>query len=70
MDTGAPGSGGYAKHAALLREGIVIRRLGIRQLRTAVSVAAALGFALQICPVVRCQDAPPPSLGDVAPKYR
>jgi hypothetical protein len=44
-------------------------------MRFAISVAVVLAIALQICPVVRSQDpppqqAPPPSLGEVARKNR
>ncbi len=44
--------------------------------RFAIGIAMVLALALEICPVVRSQDpppqqsAPPPSLGDVARKYR
>lgn len=38
-------------------------------MRFVVGVAAMLMVGLQICPVVRSQD-PPPTLGDVARKYR
>lgn len=61
--------------APLAQEGIVIRRhfIGVR---FSLGIAAALLVALQICPVARSQDpppaqtAPPPSLGDLARKYR
>jgi hypothetical protein len=57
------------------QEGIVIRRHFIA-MRFSIGIAAALLVALQICPVARSQDppptqtAPPPSLGDLARKYR
>jgi hypothetical protein len=53
----------------------VIRRHLIA-FRFSIGIAAALLAALQICPVARSQDppptqtAPPPSLGDLARKYR
>jgi hypothetical protein len=61
--------------APFAQEGIVIRRHFI-QARFAVGIAAVLLGSLQICPVARSQDppptqtAPPPSLGDLARKYR
>jgi hypothetical protein len=64
-----------ANFAPVNQEGIVIRRhfIGVR---FSIGIAAALLVALQICPVARSQDppptqtAPPPSLGDLARKYR
>jgi hypothetical protein len=67
--------------APFAQEGIVIRRhfIGVR---FSLGIAAALLVAAQICPVARSQDppptqattqsqtAPPPSLGDLARKYR
>jgi hypothetical protein len=54
-------------------EGIVIRR-HFTVVRFAIGVALVLAVALEICPVVRSQDAPPqtppPSLGDIARKNR
>ena len=66
---------------ALRMEGIVIRRhLSTPRtgLRFAVSIAALLVIGLPICPAARSQEqtppptqtTPPPSLGDVARKYR
>jgi hypothetical protein len=61
--------------APVVQEGIVIRRHLIGA-RFSIGIAAVLIAALQICPVVRSQDppptqtAPPPSLGDLARKYR
>jgi hypothetical protein len=57
------------------QEGIVIRR-NLMGFRFSIGIAAVLLAALQICPVARSQDppptqtAPPPSLGDLARKYR
>jgi hypothetical protein len=59
-------------------EGIVIRYHRVefgRRVRFAIGIAAMLVLGLQICPAVRSQDpppaqTPPPSLGDVARKYR
>jgi hypothetical protein len=64
-----------ANFARVSQEGIVIRRHLIG-FRFSIGIAAALLVALQICPVARSQDpppaqaAPPPSLGDLARKYR
>jgi hypothetical protein len=61
--------------APVAQEGIVIRRHLVR-VRFSIGIAAVLLAALQICPAARSQDppptqtAPPPSLGDVARKYR
>ena len=64
-----------ANFAPVSQEGIVTRRNFIG-FRFSIGIAAALLVALQICPVARSQDpppaqtAPPPSLGDLARKYR